>query len=863
MENPTGLYKTRRTNVIALLLVSIAVFAMPSFAFADAAVNFTYPSGIDKDDVIVYSGFPNSNLIVNNIGNMIPLTAEPDGSYVIDAGGAYTYLVSKDGYYRIAKVFNISSGDVIDGNTVSREIETGPVGGDGFEPSNPNLPNAPDNYLDILDWRDHVIGVYPDEVLAHFTTDGLRGYKEFTTPAFAKRSEMALHQFTNQDQMMEFIEGVVDGSDYAHLYILGKTANYDYDVPIVIITKSDIPESATFLDAARIIRENGKLNVWHQAQIHPNEPAAGECGLAMLQEMTGAYGEDLLDKINFISVPRLNPDGSYLFTRQTYGGFDMNRDHMRLQAIELDYSHGAYTAIMPEVVMDSHEFTYWTATRSPNNVTSRTGYMANADDVQSTPASSLNNSREVNEFAMNVVSSRLHDSLAGLGLRNNHYQQGNPGYTVVNPIGRAYFGLFNSVSILIETRGIGAGRTNFPRRVFAATSAVKSITETSALYAPRIKSMVAQARQEIIDKGRVYGEPEDVLALYQSAEGGISSDYKCQTVRFNIDGTLREVLAARPISMPDTILHSRTRPTAYIIPKDAGPGLINLDLALYITKAQGAEVYEIAPGSSVSVEQYYNKGDWETYSSSEYGSVNVIITPSADLRPEREVTFERGAYVIPMDQVAGNVMGMLWEPDVRDSYQYNGSLAQSKIVSHDTGTDNYAYYRFTKNNPRDLLLQDLTEPPYAGGYSFDPDGSGVTVEESEEAFSLLISSAELRDGESVRLWFLWSENGADRVTYADVTVAAQPDGTFKTTAVPFGNIDGSGTAIDFDTTYTIEYQSLRGGSGAAGYAAPGFKFGSEPAPVVSGGSGGGCAAGFGAFALLFSAGAIAVMRGKK
>jgi hypothetical protein len=80
--------------------------------------------------------------------------------------------------------------------------------------------------------------------------------------------------------------------------------------------------------------------------------------------------------------------------------------------------------------------------------------------------------------------------------------------------------------------------------------------------------------------------------------------------------------------------------------------------------------------------------------------------------------------------------------------------------------------------------------------------------------------------------------------------------------VPFVNIDGSGTAIDFDTAYIIEYQSLRGGSGASGYAAPGFKFGGEPAPVVSG-SGGGCAAGFGAFALLFSAGAIAVMRGKK
>ena len=43
----------------------------------------------------------------------------------------------------------------------------------------------------------------------------------------------------------------------------------------------------------------------------------------------------LLDKINIVIVPRINPDGSYLFSRATYDGFDMNRDHMSLKAAEL------------------------------------------------------------------------------------------------------------------------------------------------------------------------------------------------------------------------------------------------------------------------------------------------------------------------------------------------------------------------------------------------------------------------------------------------------------------------------------------------------------------------------------------------
>ena len=39
---------------------------------------------------------------------------------------------------------------------------------------------------------------------------------------------------------------------------------------------------------------------------------------------------------------------------------------------------------------------------------------------------------------------------------------------------------------------------------------------------------------------------------------------------------------------------------------------------------------------------------------------------TADLR-DANVTFEKGAYVIPMDQVSGNVIAMIMEPDVNDS----------------------------------------------------------------------------------------------------------------------------------------------------------------------------------------------------
>ncbi len=85
------------------------------------------------------------------------------------------------------------------------------------------------------------------------------------------------------------------------------------------------------------------------------------------------------------------------------------------------------------------------------------------------------------------------------GLRVYHY-----GTTVNNPIGRAYFGLYNALSFLIETRGIGAGRQNFERRVFSQETAATSYIKYTAEHADEIVKTVAAARADVIAKGKTY-----------------------------------------------------------------------------------------------------------------------------------------------------------------------------------------------------------------------------------------------------------------------------------------------------------------------------------------------------------------------
>ena len=153
------------------------------------------------------------------------------------------------------------------------------------------------------------------------------------------------------------------------------------------------------------------------------------------------------------------------------------------------------------------------------------------------------------------------------------------------------------------------------------------------------------------------------------------------------------------LAINDTVIRSRIRPTAYVIPKD----IPNAEKILYILDNQGAEYYELAPGSTADLKQYYYVGEY-TYEGSSKGF-------TADLREETAVTFDQGAYVIPMDQVSGNVIAMTMEPDVNDSNGYDGTLVQYGLVSYDETTMNFPIYRYEGNDPRTTLVSNAPETP--------------------------------------------------------------------------------------------------------------------------------------------------------
>lgn len=115
---------------------------------------------------------------------------------------------------------------------------------------------------------------------------------------------------------------------------------------------------------------------------------------------------------------------------------------------------------------------------------------------------------------------------------------------------------------------------------------------------------------------------------------------------------------------------------------------------------QGAEYYKLNAGTTASLQQYYYIG--------EYMENDKAKGIEAGLRDAADVTFASGAYVFPMDQVAGNVIAMLCEPDVTDSNGYDGSLYQYKQIDYDKDSKNFPMYRYTGNDPRTTLVSNGT-----------------------------------------------------------------------------------------------------------------------------------------------------------
>lgn len=540
----------------------------------------------------------------------------------VQAGEVFSYKAVLAGFYTLISAACISGEDIIAGSKLVKIVMERKTG-EGNEPQ--------------LMYR------WSDEIESRmFGTKDLRNVEPelLRTPAFC--GETQGHRFTTVAEGLSYLKALSRENASIHLYFLDENR----ELPVLLITKSDLSGAEDLDDALTVVTKNGRLKVMYQAQIHGNEPASGEGALAVAEFLS--KDETYLEKLDIALIPYVNQYGTEHFSR--YGDahkLNLNRDSLSLRSSVMRRLHWLYGRLMPEVFIDGHEL----AGRVSFVENGEDGYyLKHLDDIQVICVNNLNQGCGVFAGAERILRKTI-ETLQQKGFRAFFYK-----LSCDNTTSCGYARLRNSYTFLIESNGINLGKQHFARRVLSQREAVLSILRQASDEEETIRRVVKRAREGLTFMGRDNGE-EDRFVLQHEA----SKTVGITALRPSFDffghhvGNPDRIDTAYNI---DTCVRSRVRPAAYLLPK----GIEGTAEASSILTANGVAYYDLDTGTTVRANQYLT---------SEEGIV---------VGEEKDITFEQGAYVFFMNQEAANIIAASLEPDVEDTADSKGSFVQAGIL---------------------------------------------------------------------------------------------------------------------------------------------------------------------------------------
>ncbi|MDP2820393.1 MAG: M14 family metallopeptidase [Polaromonas sp.] len=422
-------------------------------------------------------------------------------------------------------------------------------------------------------------------------------------------------------------------------------------------------------DAAAIVA-SGRPTVLLIGQQHGDEPAGSEALLVVARELIQGLLRPVLDRVNVIIVPRANPDGSADNKRATSGGLDMNRDHLLLNTPEARALAKLTRDYHPTVVVDAHEYT----------VVGR--FLQKFDAVQKYDAllqyaTTANIPEFLTKASEEWYRRPLVAALKAQGLSSEWY------YTTSTDLadkkismggtqpdtGRNVNGLKNTVSLLIETRGVGIGRLHIQRRVHTHVIAISSVLASTAQRAPELGQLQPYIEKEITsqackDEAVVEAGPtltqQELLML-----DPVTGADKALRVEWNSALTLRKIKA-------------RVRPCGYWLSASSKTAVERLRL-------HGVQVRRVTEPSSMLGDIYRETARAAGVRQDVRGNIadagQIVKIEVALVRGVIDAPI--GSYYVPLNQPLANLVIAALEPDTQSSYFANQlieSLAGSARV---------------------------------------------------------------------------------------------------------------------------------------------------------------------------------------
>jgi len=460
---------------------------------------------------------------------------------------------------------------------------------------------------------------------------------------------------TTHAELEAFLEEVEGLSDRVQVREIGVTPQ-GRSIPAVFL--GDPPQLVP--DRRTPDGTNEKVTLLFLGAIHGNERSGKEGGLQFIRELALGDGQDILESLNVIVVPHLNPDGGAVGRRENAQGYDLNRDWIVAESPEVSaVLEELVIPFRPEVFVDVHN-----GGSLPYHLTYQATLDPSADP-------------DLVAYARGPMYEAVRLHLEGEGLRMFWYSgpsfdEGHDTWywRTTEPLPRkqhSYGGLQDMITLLFEIPGghpleLGAA---------AAREGMLALTRFVEDQAGEVRKQVEQARRRTIEEPPVSVH----LELEPVARPGLEPFYVMESGPGPFEESTLVIGENRTLYVP---LRSRPTPWGYALGEELAP-------VLELLARHGVESELLEAPLTVDAEGYAFRSVSRAeapYQNRRLLSVEVELAPGP-------VTLPAGTRVVRTRQPGGRLIPQLLEPDAIDSvvrWNFLDALLLDDLPEGDDGT---------------------------------------------------------------------------------------------------------------------------------------------------------------------------------
>jgi dipeptidyl-peptidase 4 len=434
---------------------------------------------------------------------------------------------------------------------------------------------------------------------------------------------------TSHDELMQFLFEIQSRTDRMLIQTL-TTTDQGRPLPLVILGAPPAGTPGTAI-------MNGKPTLFITGSVHGNERSGKEGSLQFIRELTIGSQRSLLDSINVLIIPSLNPDGAEAGRRTNSLGYDMNRDFIVLETPEISaVVEKVLLQWWPDVYVDAHNGGAY-----PYNMTYQTSLPPDVDQA-------------LVAYARGPMYQGLGDHLRSQNMSLYWYsgpsrnrETGEYTWGTTAPQMRkqhSYGGLQNVIPILFEV----PGRHDLETQAASARESYIGLARFMARDAVNLRRVITEARR------RTIARPATVAQEWEVGSYGREQFYVMESPAEGQPTAPRLVTGENRTLY--TATRTRVRPWAY-----AFDGRLN-KVAEHLRR-HGIEVERLEAPLSTPVERYHL--NTLTYATAPYQN-HIMATAAVTVTPG-DMEFPQGTYVVRTGQNAGTLIAHLFEPDTEDS----------------------------------------------------------------------------------------------------------------------------------------------------------------------------------------------------